>query len=187
MNHNYFLHPQTIAETTRIGKNTRIWAFVHILSGAVIGENVNICDHCFIENEVIIGNDVTIKSGVYLWDGIELEDGVFIGPSATFANDLHPRSKNSDYKKLNTKIRKGATIGANATILPGVTIGTYALIGAGSVVTHDVDDYAVVYGNPAKKQGFVCQCGQRIGPPSWTCECGKKYETINGHLIFKHV
>lgn len=185
MTHTY-LHPQAIVETAKVGHGTRIWAYVHILPGAMIGENVNICDHCFIENEVVIGNDVTIKSGVYLWDGIELEDGVFIGPSATFTNDLRPRSKNADYKKLHTKIRKGATVGANATILPGLTIGTYALIGAGTVVTHDVDDYTVVYGNPAKKQGYVCQCGQQIDQSSLTCICGKKYEIVNDILTYKH-
>lgn len=145
------IHPQAIVESTEIGEQTRIWAFSHVLPGARIGCDVNLCDHTFVENDVIIGDRVTIKCGVQLWDGLRVEDDVFIGPNVTFTNDLFPRSKqypSDGFPK--TFIKKGASIGANATILPGITIGEYALIGAGSVVTKDVPACAVVVGNPAK-------------------------------------
>lgn len=150
-----FIHELAYVETESVGQGTRIWAFAHILPGAVIGEDVNICDHTFIENDVIVGNRVTIKCGVYLWDGVRLEDDVFVGPNATFTNDLFPRSKQylSDFPK--TVVKCGASIGANATILPGITIGKNAMIGAGSVVTQDVPDNAVVVGNPAKVIRFL--------------------------------
>ena len=128
----------------------RIWAFVHILPETVIGNDCNICDHVFIENDIIIGNRVTIKCGVQLWDGIRIEDDVFIGPNATFCNDIFPRSKHYPEKFLQTILKKGCSIGANATILPGLTIGEGAMVGAGSVVTKSVPDYIVVSGNPAK-------------------------------------
>jgi UDP-2-acetamido-3-amino-2,3-dideoxy-glucuronate N-acetyltransferase len=150
----YFLHPNSIVESKQIGKGTRVWAFAHILPGAVIGEDCNLCDHTFIENEVVIGNRVTIKSGVQLWDGLTLEDDVFVGPNATFTNDPFPRSKQYPESFVHTLIRKGASIGANATILPGLTIGQYAMIGAGTVVTKDVPAYAIVVGNPAQIIGY---------------------------------
>lgn len=151
----FFRHPNAIVETENIGKNTRLWAFVHVLPGAVIGEDCNLCDQVFIENDVIIGNRVTIKSGVQLWDGVTLEDDVFIGPNATFTNDLFPRSKQYPEKFSRTIIRKNASIGANATILPGITIGQYAMVGAGTVVTKDVPPFAIVVGNPARITGYV--------------------------------
>ncbi len=146
----YFVHKKALVETKKIGSNSKIWAFVHILPGATIGKNCNICDHCFIENNVKIGNNVTIKNGVYLWDGMNIEDNVFIGPGACFTNDLYPRSKNKNYQQKKTLLKKGCSIGANATILPGITIGQNAMIGAGSVVTKNVPDFALVYGNPAR-------------------------------------
>lgn len=146
----YFVHPQGICETKEIGKNTKIWAFAHILPGAVIGKNCNICDFVFIENDVKIGDNVTIKCGVQLWDGIRLEDNVFIGPNVTFTNDIFPRSKQYPEKFLETRICPGASIGANATILPGITIGENAMVGAGSVVTKNVLPNTVVAGNPAR-------------------------------------
>lgn len=151
----FFSHPNAIVESVRIGSGTRIWAFVHVLSGASIGYDCNICDHTFIENDVAIGNRVTIKSGVQLWDGITLEDDVFVGPNATFTNDPFPRSKKYPKSFDRTLIKKGASIGANATILPGLTIGQYAMIGAGAVVTKDVPPYAKVVGNPARIVGYV--------------------------------
>lgn len=151
----YFQHPQALVETTNIGKDTRIWAFAHILPGAVIGEDCNICDHVFIENNVKIGNRVTIKCGVQLWDGIVVEDDAFIGPNATFTNDLFPRSKQYPEKFEKTILREGASVGANATILSGVTIGRNAMVGAGSVVSHDVPPHAIVIGNPASVKGYV--------------------------------
>ena len=151
----YFVHPQAIVESDKIGKNTRIWAFAHILPGAVIGEDSNICDQTFIENDVVVGDRVTVKCGVQLWDGITLENDVFVGPNATFTNDSFPRSKQYPQSFARTLIRKGASIGANATILPGLTIGQYAMVGAGTVVTKDVPPFAIVVGNPARIVGYV--------------------------------
>ncbi len=150
MSEEVFIHPKAEVHTKKIGRGTRIWQFVVILEGAVIGENCNICSHCFIENDVIIGNNVTIKNGVFLWDGIRIEDDVFIGPNATFVNDKYPRSKQYPDKFLKTVIKKGASIGANATILGGITIGEGAMIGAGSVVTKDVPPGEIWAGNPAR-------------------------------------
>lgn len=148
-------HPTALVETKNIGKDTRIWAFTHILPNAVIGENCNICDHVFIENDVVIGNRVTIKSGVQLWDGITIEDDVFIGPNATFTNDPFPRSKKFLEQYPLTVISQGASVGANATILPGLLIGQYAMIGAGTVVTKNVPPFAIVVGNPARITGYA--------------------------------
>ena len=145
----YFIHDKALVESRNIGKNTRIWAFVHILPNAVIGDECNICDHVFIENDVIIGDRVTIKCGVQIWDGIRLEDDVMVGPNATFTNDLFPRSK-QPFQLHSTIVKSGASIGANATILCGITIGIGAMIGAGSVVTKDVPPRAVVVGNPGR-------------------------------------
>jgi UDP-2-acetamido-3-amino-2,3-dideoxy-glucuronate N-acetyltransferase len=147
---NYFIHKLACVETKNIGSGTRIWAFAHILPGAVIGRDVNICDHTFIENDVIVGNRVTIKCGVYIWDGVRLEDDVFVGPNAAFTNDRFPRSRQYLDKFPETIIKQGASIGANATILPGITVGRNAMIGAGAVVTHDVPDNSIMVGNPAR-------------------------------------
>jgi len=152
----FFAHSHALIEQdVKIGKKTRVWAFTHILSGAQIGEECNVCDHVFIESDVIVGDKVTIKCGVQLWDGIRLESNVFIGPNVTFTNDLIPRSKVYPETFLRTVVKQGASIGANATILPGITIGEYALIGAGSVVTHDVPSRAVMVGNPAKILRYI--------------------------------
>ena len=134
------IHKLSDVQSQNIGNNTNIWQFCVVLSRAVIGDNCNICSHCFIENDVVIGNNVTIKNGVYLYDGITIEDNVFIGPNATFCNDKYPKSKNKDFKLEPILIKKGASIGANATILPGITIGENALIAAGSVVVRNVKD-----------------------------------------------
>lgn len=185
---NFFIHPKAIVETKNIGKKTTIWAFTHILPKAKIGKNVNIAEHCFIENEVIIGDNCTIKCGVSLWDGIILEDNVFIGPSATFTNDLYPRSKNKDFTKKTTLLKQGCSIGANTTILAGVTIGKYAMVGAGSVVTNDVYDFTLVYGHPAKIQGYVCQCGHTLKIKIDKAECtfcGNRYTIINKNKVKK--
>lgn len=156
MNNDKFIHPAAIIEEgAKVGNKTRVWAFAHILPYAVIGEECNICDMVFIENDVIVGDRVTIKSGVQLWDGIRLEDDVFIGPNVTFTNDPFPRSKQKPEKFLLTVVCKGASIGANATILPGIIIGDNAMIGSGSVVTSDVPQNAIVFGNPARIQGYV--------------------------------
>lgn len=145
-----FVHSHALVERgATIGPRTRVWAFAHILGQARIGSDCNICDHVFIENDVEVGNRVTIKCGVFLWDGISLEDDVFVGPNATFTNDKYPRSR--QHKPFErTYVRRGATVGANATILPGVTIGEKAIVAAGSVVTRDVPAGVIVAGNPAK-------------------------------------
>ena len=146
-----FLHPLSDIQTHIIGENSKIWQFCVILSGAEIGLNCNICSHCFIENNVIIGNNVTIKNGVYLFDGMLIEDDVFIGPNATFTNDKYPKSKIYPRQFKNTHIKKGASIGAGAIILPGITIGENALIGAGAIITKDIAPNEIVYGLPARR------------------------------------
>lgn len=151
-----FVHRHAIVEDgARIGAGTRIWAFTHILPGAVIGEDCNICDHVFIENKVRVGNRVTIKSGVQLWDGVTLEDDVFVGPNVTFTNDPFPRSKKYLNEYPQTVVHKNASIGANATILPGISIGPEAMVGAGAVVVRNVPARAIVIGNPAYIRGYV--------------------------------
>jgi acetyltransferase-like isoleucine patch superfamily enzyme len=144
------IHPLSDVQSKNIGENTNIWQFCVILSGAVIGNNCNICAHCFVEGGAKIGNNVTIKCGVQIWDGIILEDDVFVGPNVTFCNDRYPKSRNKDWKLEGIRVEKGVSIGANATILPGIIIGEGAMIGAGSVVTKNVPAYAKVMGNPAK-------------------------------------
>jgi len=152
-----FIHPLSDVHSTNIGQNTRVWQYSVILKNAVIGAGCNICAHTLIENDVQIGNNVTIKSGVYIWDGISLEDNVFIGPCVTFTNDKKPRSKQYPESFAKTIVEQGASIGANATILPGIRIGKNALIGAGAVVTKDVPENAIMVGNPAKIKGYIEQ------------------------------
>ncbi|ELG5191245.1 acyltransferase [Vibrio vulnificus] len=144
------IHQLSDVQTKSIGEKTRIWQFCVVLPGAVLGKNCNICAHTLIENDVIIGDNVTVKSGVYLWDGIRVEDNVFIGPCVAFTNDKYPRSKHFPEEFSKILIKEGSSIGANATILPGLTLGEHCMVGAGSVVTKDVPPYAVVVGNPAK-------------------------------------
>ncbi|MBS1196942.1 MAG: lipopolysaccharide biosynthesis protein [Proteobacteria bacterium] len=150
-----FIHEKALCESSRIGAGTRIWAFAHVLQGANIGADCNICDGVFIENDVTLGDRVTIKCGVQLWDGITVEDDVFIGPNATFTNDRFPRSKVYPQTFAKTLIRRGASIGANATILPGLEIGAGAMIGAGAVITRSVPPNAIAVGNPAHIVGYV--------------------------------
>jgi UDP-2-acetamido-3-amino-2,3-dideoxy-glucuronate N-acetyltransferase len=150
-----FIHPSALCETNNVGEGTRIWAFAHILPGARIGQDCNICDGVFIENDVVVQDRVTIKCGVQLWDGITLEDDVFVGPNATFTNDPFPRSKAYPAEFARTVVRRGASIGANATILPGLEIGVGAMVGAGAVVTRSVPPNAIVAGNPAQIMGYV--------------------------------
>jgi UDP-2-acetamido-3-amino-2,3-dideoxy-glucuronate N-acetyltransferase len=150
-----FVHPQGLCESENVGEGTRVWAFAHVLPGARIGGDCNICDHVFIENDVIVGSRVTIKCGVQLWDGVTLEDDVFVGPNATFTNDPFPRSKQHPDAFARTVVQRGASIGANATILPGLTVGAHAMVGAGAVVIRSVPRNAIVVGNPARIVGYV--------------------------------
>lgn len=151
----HYVHPQGICESENIGAGTRIYAFAHVLPGARIGNDGNICDHVFVENDVLIGDRVTVKSGVQLWDGVRLADDVFVGPNVTFTNDSFPRSKHYPPAFLETVVEVGASIGGGAVILPGVRIGRNALVGAGAVVTKNVPPNAVVIGNPARITGYV--------------------------------
>jgi acetyltransferase-like isoleucine patch superfamily enzyme len=144
-----FVHECALVESDSIGPRTRVWAFAHVMPGARIGADCNICDHTYVEGDVILGDRVTIKSGVYLWDGLRLGDDVFVGPQATFTNDPFPRSRRG-FTCRTTTIRRGASIGGGAVILPGVVVGRCAMVGAGAVVTRDVPDFAVVVGNPAR-------------------------------------
>ncbi|MEI6323522.1 MAG: acyltransferase [bacterium] len=177
MNQQQSIHPLADVQTATIGKDTRIWQYCVVLQGARIGSECNICSHVFIENDVVIGDRVTIKCGVQLWDGITIEDEVFIGPNATFTNDLNPRSRNTDFTRSKTFLKQGSRIGANATILP-VTIGKWALVAAGSVVTKTVPDFALVVGAPAKIAAWMCRCGTKLEFCGYTalCNCHRTFE-----------
>jgi UDP-2-acetamido-3-amino-2,3-dideoxy-glucuronate N-acetyltransferase len=183
----YYAHPKALVEAGAvIGVGTRIWAFAHVLPRALIGKECNICDGVFIENDVTLGNRVTIKCGVYLWDGLELDDDVFVGPGVVFANDLRPRSKKYPKTFLKTNLGKGSSIGGNATILPGIRIGRWAMVGAGSVVTKDVPAFALVVGNPARFVSWICRCGQKLtSDPNgrYSCQCKKKYRLVSKHEL----
>jgi UDP-2-acetamido-3-amino-2,3-dideoxy-glucuronate N-acetyltransferase len=181
----YFIHKNAIMEEgATIGDRTRVWAFVHILPGAVIGEDCNICDGVFIENDVRIGDRVTIKCGVQVWDGITIEDDVFIGPNVTFTNDPFPRSKQYPEKFSKTLVRKGASIGANATLLPGITIGQNVMVGAGAVVTKDVSANAIVVGNPARIKGYVSSASREMIKSAKNPEEAGSL-TVNGARVVK--
>lgn len=172
-----FIHPQALVESETIGAGTRIWAFAHVLKGAVIGENCNICDHTYIEYGVTIGNNVTVKCGIYIWEKTVIEDDVFLGPNVVFTNNPRPRSKQY-IEHLPIIIKQGASLGANTTLLAGITIGKYAMSGIGSVITRDVPDHALVYGNPARIMGWVDEDGNKLQPVSdteWKNESGIIY------------
>lgn len=151
----YFVARNAICDSKNVGRGTKIWSFSHVLAGALIGENCNICENVYIENDVVIGNRVTIKNGVQIWDGIEIQSDVFVGPNVTFTNDRHPRSGNSSFNLERTVVSEGASIGANATLLPGIVIGSNSVVGAGSVVTKSVPSNSIVIGNPARVVGIA--------------------------------
>jgi acetyltransferase-like isoleucine patch superfamily enzyme/dTDP-4-dehydrorhamnose 3,5-epimerase-like enzyme len=160
-----FVHAQGLCESTCVGEGTRIWAFAHVLPGAKIGRDCNICDHVFIENDVVLGDRVTVKCGVQLWDGLRVGNDVFIGPNATFSNDKFPRSTQHQVTVLQTHIGNGASIGAGAVVLPGLRIGARAMVGAGAVVTHDVPARAIVAGNPTRIVGYAEAAGRPSEKP----------------------
>lgn len=177
----YFQHERALVDKgATIGKGTRVWAHAHVMPGAVIGEDCNIGDFAFIENGAVLGNHVTVKNGVQVWDGVEAEDGVFLGPNAVFTNDLFPRSfirQTRDQYLVKTKLRQGCTIGANATIVCGHTIGAYAFIAAGALVVKDVPDFALMVGVPAKRRAWICKCTKKLkfARGKAKCSCGAAY------------
>ncbi len=186
MDKTVFIHPKALVETEAIGPRTRIWAFAHVMNGAEIGSDCNICDHSFVESTVKIGNHVTVKNGVAIWEKVTIEDGVFLGPYCVLTNDMNPRAevKKGPAGFLPTLIRRGASIGANATIVCGTTIGQYAFVGAGAVVTRDVPDFAIVFGNPAKVKGYMCKCGEKIEAFGKPCpKCGRVYEKQGNQVV----
>lgn len=163
MTQKYFVHPTAVVEDgAEIGEGTRIWHFAHVRKGAKIGRNCNIGKDVYIDVGVEIGNNVKIQNGVSVYRGVKVEDDVFLGPHMTFTNDLYPRAFNEDWELVPTLVKKGASIGAHATIVCGVTIGEYAMVGAGAVVTKDVPPFGLVFGNPARLRGFVCYCGRPL-------------------------
>ncbi|MEM2020936.1 MAG: acyltransferase [Zestosphaera sp.] len=191
----YYIHPTAVVEEgAEIGEGTRIWHFVHVRRGARIGRGCNIGKDVYVDVDVRIGNNVKIQNFVSVYRGVVLEDDVFIGPHATFTNDLYPRSYNTEWEVIPTLVKKGASIGANATIICGVTIGEYAMVGAGAVVTRDVPPHGLVVGNPARLIGFVCYCGkplkdcekieERKGLIVYRCgRCGREVEIPTEHYI----
>lgn len=182
-----YVHPQAICESETVGRGTRVWAFTHVMRGSVLGEGCNIGEHVFIESGVVVGNRVTIKNGVQLWEGITLEDDVMVGPCVVFTNDRFPRSPRSEEAHVRyaskgwlepTVVRRGASIGANSTILPGLEIGVFAMVGAGSLVTGQVHPHSLVVGAPARETGYVCACGQSLAKADseWRCgTCERRY------------
>lgn len=184
----FFVHPTAIVEdSVKIGHGTKIWHFSHVMAGAEIGAGCILGQNVFVASSAKIGDRVKIQNNVSLYDGVELESDVFCGPSVVFTNVINPRSfipRKQEFKK--TLVRRGATLGANATILCGLTIGSYALIGAGSVVTRDVPDYALAYGNPARLKGWICQCGVKLKRPGrkWICPtCKAGYSAGHDGLV----
>ena len=177
------MHPSSDIQSDKIGTETNIWQYCVILPGASIGDNCNICSHCLIENDVVIGDNVTVKSGVQIWDGITVEDNVFIGPNVTFTNDSYPRSKEHLVTHPKTLIRSGASIGANATIVCGVTLGEYSFIGSGAIVTKDVPNHALVIGNPGKIVGWVDKKGHQLKFDENGMSACEKYRLEKNKLI----
>src|ERR1035437_4384006 len=178
------VHPSAEVQSIKIGDSTVIWQYTVVLPGAVIGDSCNINSHCFIENDVLIGNNVTVKCGVYIWDGITIEDSVHIGPNVTFTNDLYPRSKHN-FEISKTVIKHGASLGANATIIAGITIGEFALIGAGSVVTKNIPNNTLWKGNPARQTAYVCNCGNKLDAALHCKFCNSDYKIVNGRIILR--
>lgn len=171
-----FVHPNGLCESSAVGSGTRIWAFAHVLPGARVGADCNICDHAFVEGGAVIGDRVTVKNAVLIWDRVTVEDDVFLGPNMVFTNDLRPRAAVHKTREdmSPTLVKHGATIGANATIVCGVSIGEHAFVAAGSVVIRDVVAHSVVAGNPARHIGWACECGDAL-EPDLRCGCGRAY------------
>jgi UDP-3-O-[3-hydroxymyristoyl] glucosamine N-acyltransferase len=176
-NETVFIHPEALCESDHIGARTRIWAFAHLLPGATVGSDCNVCDAVFIEGRAVVGDRVTIKNGVLIWDGVTLEDDVFLGPGVIFTNDLRPRAhiRRSVEELLPTIVRRGATLGAGAVVVCGLTIGEHAFVAAGAVVVRDVPAFGFIRGNPGRRVGWTCVCGERL-PASLACACGRVFD-----------
>jgi sugar O-acyltransferase (sialic acid O-acetyltransferase NeuD family) len=172
-----FVHPHGLCESADVGKGTRVWAFAHVLSGAVVGEDCNICDHAYVESGARLGNNVTVKNGVLIFEGVTIEDDVFLGPGVVFTNDLRPRSaiKKAHDELLPTLVRKGATLGAGTVVVCGTTIGQHAFTAAGTVIVRDVPAHALLAGNPARQLGWACKCGEKLGADLRCDACGRRY------------
>lgn len=181
---NFYAHPHALVESEEIGVDTRIWAFAHVMPGARIGKHCNLGDHVFVETGAVLGNNVTVKNGVSIWDGVTAENKVFIGPNVVFTNDRNPRVgvKKGREQFLATLICEGASLGANVTVVCGITIGQYAFAGAGAVLTKDVPDHAIVVGNPAHQIGYMCECGNKLST-DLSCSCGLHFAKENGKIV----
>lgn len=179
------VHAKALVESDEVGAGTQVWAYAHIMKGAVVGEHCKIGDHAFIESGAVLGNRVTVKNGCLIWHGVHLGDEVFVGPGVVFTNDMTPRVRNQTTSEdwLDTEVGEGASIGANSTILAGIRIGRNAMIGAGSVVTKEVPDHALVLGNPAQERGWVCHCGNTLDSDLACRECGRRYRQTDIGLV----
>lgn len=177
-----FVHPLALCESEHVGAGTRVWAFAHVLPGAVIGSDCNLGDHVFVEGGAVIGSRVTVKNAVLIWDRVTVEDDVFLGPNMVFTNDLRPRAaiRRGREEMFPTLVRAGATIGANATVVCGVIVGEHAFVAAGAVVVRDVPAHAFVAGNPARQKGWVCVCGDSLGAALVCPACRRPYELRPG-------
>jgi acetyltransferase-like isoleucine patch superfamily enzyme len=191
-----FIHPQALCESDAVGTGTRIWAFAHVMRGAVVGADCNLGDGAFIESGAVLGNRVTLKNQVMVWDGVTIADDAFIGPGVIFTNDRFPRSPrmervkgryaDAEHWRLATHVARGASLGAGAIILPGVKIGEFATVGSGAVVTRDVKPFQLVAGNPAVGRGWVCFCGMRLGE-SLACEACRATWQLDGDRLYPAV
>lgn len=183
MANDVFVHPSALVETSEVGSGTKVWAFAHVMEGAVVGSDCKIGDHAFIESGAILGDRVVIKNNSLIWHGVSIGDDVFVGPNTVFTNVVSPRARYQTYPEdwVRTEVADRASIGANSTIVCGIRLGFNSMVGAGSVVTRDVPDHALVFGNPARHEGWVCDCGRKLAGDLACPECGRAYQkTENG-------
>ena len=179
-----FIHQTAdVSDEAVIGENTKIWNQAQVRERAVIGQDCIISKNVYIDSDVKIGDRVKIQNNVNVYHGVEVEDDVFLGPSMTFTNDFYPRAFNDDWKITSTRVCKGASLGANVTVVCGTTVGKYSLVGSGSVITKNVPNYALMVGNPARQIGWVCKCGQKLRPDLICPECGKEYKRQGDGII----